>query len=127
MPHSCWGHHGAKNMPKQCTILVAIVWYHFGLARCFKSPDICETHTHTYTYEYMTRAHFLSIVGLQLRAFGAQPPSEKSSHFATRLLASESFIKRNQPLVFLATFVSNPVLLLSMTHDIQGLVNRAVT
>ena len=67
-------------MPKQCTIHVAIVWYHFGLARSFKSPEICEKHTNIYTY--MTRAHFPSIVGLRLRAFGAQPPSESyERHF----------------------------------------------
>ena len=60
---------------KQCTIHVAIVWYHFGLGRCFKSPDICEnrTYKHIYMHTYMTRTHFLSIVGLQLRPFGAQP------------------------------------------------------
>ena len=28
----------------------------------------------------MTRAHFPSIVGLRLCAFGAQPPSEKKTH-----------------------------------------------
>ena len=44
-----------------------------------KSPDICEnrTYKHTYIYAYMIRAHFLSIVGLRIRAFGAQPPSEQ--------------------------------------------------
>ena len=72
-------------MPKQCTIHAAIIWYHFGLAQCLISPDICENHklhTNIYTYTpntyiqtYMTRAHFLSFVGLRLRAFVAQPPS----------------------------------------------------
>ena len=37
-------------MPKQCAIHVAIVWYHFGLARRFKSPDICENHTYKHIY-----------------------------------------------------------------------------
>ena len=57
---------------------VTIVWHHFELTRCFKSPNICENYTYiqTYIHSYMTRANFLSIVGLRLRAFGAQPPSE---------------------------------------------------
>ena len=46
MPRSCWDHHSAKKMPKQCTIHVAIVWYHFGLAQCLKSSDICEKPTY---------------------------------------------------------------------------------
>ena len=33
-------------MPKQCIIHVAIVWYHFGLAQCLKSSDICEKPTY---------------------------------------------------------------------------------
>ena len=77
-------------MPKQCTIHVAIVWYYFGLARCFKSPDICENHTYiqTYIHTYMTRAHFLSIVGFRLRAFGAQPPSEKAVNAYSNVIAA---------------------------------------
>ena len=65
-------------MPKWCAIHVAIVWYHFGLVWCFKSPDICEIFTYIFAniYTCMTRANFLSIAGLPLRAFGAQPPSE---------------------------------------------------
>ena len=31
----------------------------------------------SYVHTCMTQAHFLSIVGLRLRAFGAQPPSEQ--------------------------------------------------
>ena len=72
--HHTWLPHPNNFIPMQCTVHVAIEWYHFGLALCFKSPGICETHTYIYTY--MTRAHFLSIVRLWLRAFSAQPPSE---------------------------------------------------
>ena len=52
--------HPNNFMPKQCAIYRAIVTYHFELARCFESLDICEKHTyiHTYIDTYMTRARF---------------------------------------------------------------------
>ena len=49
----------------------------------WRNPDICTyintciyTYIQTYIHAYVPWAHFRSIVGLQLRAFSAKPPSE---------------------------------------------------
>ena len=67
-------------MPNQCTIHVAIAWYNLDSLGALNRQVFAKTiHTNIYTYihTYVTRVHFLSIVGLQLRALGAQPPSEQ--------------------------------------------------
>ena len=42
--------HPNNFMPKQCNIHLAIVWYHFGLALCCKSTNICEIHAYKHIY-----------------------------------------------------------------------------
>ena len=56
-------------MPKQCTIHVAIVWYHFELARCFNSPDICETHAYIQTYIHIVGVQVKNLLNLCLKLF----------------------------------------------------------
>ena len=71
--------HPDAIMPMQCTIYGAITWHHFGFAKCSRCWDILEKHTYIHTYKQtnMTWTRFQSLVGLRLRAFGAQPPSEQ--------------------------------------------------
>ena len=42
--------HSAYIMPMQCTVHGAIIWHHFGFAKCFTSWDILEKHTYKQTY-----------------------------------------------------------------------------
>ena len=64
-----------------CNVLFTRVtaWHHFGFAECSRSWDILEnirTNKHACIHTNMTWDRFPSFVGLRLRAFGAQSPSE---------------------------------------------------
>ena len=72
-----WGfaRHTYDFMPMQCTIHGVATCHHFRFAKSSRSWDIIEKLTYIGTNMIWIR--FPSLVGLRLRALGAQPPSEK--------------------------------------------------
>ena len=62
----------------------------------------------TCIHTYMTQAHFLSIVGLRLRALGAQPPSELANSYTFYTGRGISFRAHVQLYTNLSTSIRSP-------------------